>query len=73
MPPPTQTAPKSAPAPKPPPPKCMVTLAPDGAASVQFYIDAVTFTRLQRKMGGQDPAMFLWENILHRAIEGAAY
>ncbi len=73
MPPPTQTAPKSAPAPKPSPPKCMVTLAPDGAASVQFYIDAQRWTRLQRKMGNVDPAMFLWENLLNRMIDGATY
>jgi hypothetical protein len=51
----------------------MVTLAPDGAASVQFYIDAQRWTRLQRKMGSVDPAMFLWENLLNRMIDGATY
>ncbi len=63
---------KIANAPKPSP-QCMVTNAPDGSASVTFRIDAQTWARLQRKMGGQDPAMWMWENILHRAVEGAAY
>lgn len=51
----------------------MVTNAPDGAASVQFYIDPQRWARLQRKMGSVDPAMFLWENLINRMIDGATY
>lgn len=51
----------------------MVTNAPDGAASVQFYIDSQRWARLQRKMGSVDPARFLWENLINRMIDGATY
>ncbi len=53
-------------------PHCVVSVR-DGEATVIFKIDPQTWARLSRKMGPQDPATFLWDNILHRAIEGAAY
>jgi len=71
--PPTQTKEQAPPRASVPPPKCMVTPSPDGAASVQFYIDPQRWSRLQRKMGSVDPAMFLWENLINRMIDGATY
>lgn len=76
MPPPTQTR-KIDPAPIPLRPpltaKCAVRPQDDGTAIVEFRIDAQAFARLKRKMGPQDPAIWLWENLLHRTIEGAAF
>ncbi len=45
---------------------------------VHFRIDSVTLGRLKRKAGnqGDDPAKFalwLWDNIIHPGIDGAAY
>jgi hypothetical protein len=70
----TQNKPKATVVEAPPAPKCSImTDGIDGSVVVAFRIDPQTWARLSRKMGPQDPATFLWENILHRAVEGAAY
>jgi hypothetical protein len=45
----------------------------EGGAVVHFRVDPQTWARLSRRMNGQDPATYMWENILHRAVETAAY
>lgn len=65
--------PRIASTPEAPPQKCSVDEA-DGKAVVHFHIDdPMTLTRLKRRAGQQDLATFLWENIIRRGIETAAY
>lgn len=45
----------------------------EGGAVVHFRIDPQEWSRLKRRMATQDPAMFMWENHIHRMIEGAIY
>lgn len=51
---------------------CAIEEREDGAV-VHFRIDPTRWARLKRKVGTQDPAMFLWENLLHRSIEGLVF
>ncbi len=52
--------------------KCAVEEREDGAV-VHFRIDPTEWARLKRKMGTQDPALFLWDNMLYRNIIGMVY
>jgi len=72
MPAPTQTKQKITATESIPTPKCVVTEGPDGTL-VTFKIDPQDWARLQRRMGPQDPATYMWENHLYRMIMGAVY
>ncbi len=54
--------------------KCYLTNSIEaGGVIVHFKIDPQDWTRLQRRMGAQDPATFMWENYLYRMIMNAVY
>jgi len=54
--------------------KCYITNSvEEGGVIVHFKIDPQDWTRLQRRMGPQDPATYMWENHLYRMIMGAVY
>lgn len=52
--------------------RCQVTEKNEGAL-VTFSIDPQTWKRLKSRMGKMEPGKYLWEEILHRAIEGSVY
>ena len=48
-------------------------LKPGEGAIIHFRIDAQTLQRLDRKASVQDPALFLWENVVRSAVESYFY
>lgn len=53
--------------------KCAVVEQRGEGAIVHFRIEPQEWTRLKRRMANQDPATFMWENHIHRMIDGAVY
>lgn len=54
-------------------PKIYVKNQPSGGLSVTFQMDANETARLMRKAGGMALDRFIWDNIIHRAVESFLY
>lgn len=63
--------------PKPAPitiPECVVSNSmPDGSFHVTFYVAPNIASRLRKRAEGKDMGVYLWENLLHRALDAHVY
>jgi hypothetical protein len=55
------------------PGNCAVEKSPDGGMIVHFRVDVARAARLRTRMGPMDPARYLWENIINRALEAETF
>ena len=56
-----------------PSPNCSVERTKDGGMTVHFKIDPLRTKRLLLRAGTMDPATYLWENVINRAVEADVF